>query len=105
TDSYRTRRPNEPIDAAADVLDPSPNPEDEAVAADGERSVLALLARLVPRQARILELRLAGLTGPEIAQVLGCSLAAVKIGQIRGYARLREIVGEPTREEGRYGAR
>ena len=65
------------------------------VVAEGERSVQALLARLVPRQARILELRLAGLTGPEIARVLGCSLAAVKIGQVRGYARLREIVSEP----------
>jgi RNA polymerase sigma-70 factor (ECF subfamily) len=95
TDSYRARRPDEPFDAAADVLDPAPNLEDAAVVAEGERSVQALLARLVPRQARILELRLAGLTGPEIARVLGCSLAAVKIGQVRGYARLREIVGEP----------
>jgi DNA-directed RNA polymerase specialized sigma24 family protein len=58
----------------------------------------------VPKQARILELRLAGLTSPEIAQVLGCSLASVKIGQIRGYARLREIVGE-SGGEGRDGAR
>jgi DNA-directed RNA polymerase specialized sigma24 family protein len=49
-------------------------------------------------------LRLAGLTSPEIAQVLGCSLASVKIGQIRGYARLREIVGE-SGGEGRDGAR
>jgi RNA polymerase sigma-70 factor (ECF subfamily) len=94
TDSYRARRPDEPIEAAAEVFDPAPDLADAAVVADGDRSVQALLARLVPRQARILELRLAGLTGPEIAQVLGCSLAAVKIGQVRGYARLREIVGE-----------
>jgi RNA polymerase sigma-70 factor (ECF subfamily) len=94
TDSYRARRPDEPIEAAAEVLDPAPDLEDAAVVADGDRSVQALLARLVPRQARILELRLAGLTGPEIAQVLGCSLAVVKIGQVRGYARLREIVGK-----------
>ena len=105
TDSYRARRPDEQIEAAADVFDPAPNPEDAAVVAEGERSVHALLARLVPKQARILELRLAGLTGPEIAQVLGCSLAAVKIGQVRGYARLREIVDEPGRGGGRHGAR
>ncbi len=60
---------------------------------------------LVPRQARILELRLAGLTGPEIVEVLGCSLAAVKIGQVRGYARLREIVGSPEDGRDRYESR
>jgi hypothetical protein len=25
--------------------------------------------------------------------VLGCSLASVKIGQVRGYGRLRELIG------------
>ena len=60
--------------------------------AEGQRSVEALLSRVTPQQARILELRLAGLTGPEIAEVLDCSLAAVKIGQVRGYGRLREIL-------------
>jgi RNA polymerase sigma-70 factor, ECF subfamily len=104
-DSYRARRPDEPIEAAASVLDPAPDLEDAAVVADGDRSVQALLARLVPQQARILELRLAGLTGPEIAQVLGCSLAIVKIGQVRGYARLREIVGETGKGDGRHDAR
>ena len=94
TDSYRARRPDEPLEAAVDLRDPALNPEDAALVADGDRSVHVLLARLVPRQARILELRLAGLTGPEIAEVLGCSLAAVKIGQVRAYDRLRAIVGE-----------
>jgi RNA polymerase sigma-70 factor (ECF subfamily) len=94
TDGYRARHPDEPIEAADGIFDPAPNPEDAAIVADGERSVHALLTRLAPRQARILELRLAGLTGPEIADVLGCSLANVKIGQVRGYARLREIIDE-----------
>jgi RNA polymerase sigma-70 factor (ECF subfamily) len=94
TDTYRARRPDEPLDAAAGMRDPALSPEDAALVVDGERAVHALLAHLVPRQARILELRLAGLTGPEIAEVLGCSLAAVKVGQVRAYDRLREIVGE-----------
>src|SRR5688500_4463082 len=50
TGSYRTRRPDEPLDAAVDLRDPALNPEDAALVADGERSVHALLARLVPRQ-------------------------------------------------------
>ena len=92
TDSYRTHRPQEPIEAAAWLLDPEPSPEERAMLAEGQRSVEALLSRVTPQQARILELRLAGLTGPEIAEVLDCSLAAVKIGQVRGYGRLREIL-------------
>jgi RNA polymerase sigma-70 factor (ECF subfamily) len=92
SDSYRAYRPEEPIDVAAGMYDPDPSPEDRALSAEGERSVQALLGRVTPQQARILELRLAGLTGPEIAQVLGCSLAAVKIGQVRGYSRLREFL-------------
>jgi RNA polymerase sigma-70 factor (ECF subfamily) len=101
TDSYRGRHIDEPIESAASLLDSAPGPEDRAVAAEGERSVQALLVNLTPQQARIIELRLAGLTGPEIAQVLGCSLASVKIGQVRGYGRLREVLGESAREGGR----
>ena len=96
TDSYRLHRdPQEPIEAAAVYSGPGAVPEDRAVIADGERSRGHALLNSTPQQARILELRLAGLTGPEIAQVLGCSLASVKIGQVRGYGRLREILGGP----------
>jgi RNA polymerase sigma-70 factor, ECF subfamily len=93
TDSYRARHVDEPIESALSLLDLAPGPEERAVLADGNRSVRTLLARLTPQQARIIELRLAGLTGPEIARVLGCSLASVKIGQLRGYSRLRDIIG------------
>ena len=92
TDSYRGRHVDVPLELAALLLDSAPGPEEQAVLADGDCSVRALLAQLSPQQARIIELRLAGLTGPEIARVLGCSLASVKIGQFRGYNRLREII-------------
>jgi DNA-binding NarL/FixJ family response regulator len=46
-------------------------------------------SQLPPDQRQILELRLAGLTGPEIAAALGRSLGAVKIAQVRAFARLR----------------
>ena len=82
------------------MLDPDPSPEERAVHADEERTVHALLSRVTPQQARILELRLAGLTGPEIAEVLECSLAAVKIGQVRGYSRLRQILAGAPNQEG-----
>ena len=57
TDSYRTHRPQEPIEAAAWLLDPEPSPEERAMLAEGQRSVEALLSRVTPQQARILELR------------------------------------------------
>jgi RNA polymerase sigma-70 factor (ECF subfamily) len=52
-----------------------------------------LLRQLPPEQARIVELRLAGLTGVEIALVLGRTPNAVKVAQYRAYSRLRALVG------------
>jgi RNA polymerase sigma-70 factor (ECF subfamily) len=91
-DHYRARRQTLRLAAAADVVDPAPSPESLSLDRDTIRS---LLDRLTADQARILELRLAGLTGPEIAAVLGKSPAAVKVAQFRAYARLRELIGEP----------
>jgi RNA polymerase sigma-70 factor, ECF subfamily len=105
TDSYRARRPSAPLEEGGEVVDPTPTPEEFALAAEGDRAARALLARLSPDQARVLELRLAGLTGPEIARVLGRSLASVKIAQVRGYARLRQLLGATSRAEVRDGDR
>ena len=93
-DPYRTRRPTLDLAAAVEVSDPA-RAERHSLEDDELRS---LLARLPADQARILELRLAGLTGPEIAQVLGKSLSAVKVAQFRAYARLRELLGPPVGE-------
>lgn len=94
-DSYRARRPTEPLHVAADVRDAAPGPEEVALAADETRSVAALLAQLSPAQRDVVALRLAGLTGPEIARVLDRSLASVKILQVRAYARLRGLLAAP----------
>ena len=51
-----------------------------------------MLAQLTPRSARVLELRLAGFPSQEIADVLSCSVDAVKQAQFRGYSRLRELI-------------
>jgi RNA polymerase sigma-70 factor (ECF subfamily) len=101
TDIYRAGRPHAVIEAVTHLPDPDLSPEDLALLADGERSVRALLSQITPQQARIVELRLAGLTGPEIAEILNCSLASVKIAQVRGYGRLREIIGTERLAEGR----
>ncbi len=55
--------------------------------------VQMLLAALPDEQRHVVALRLAGLSGPEIAAVLGRHPAAVKSTQFRAYTRLRRLLG------------
>ncbi len=89
TDDLRARRSVAPIAAAAHIPARGPSPEETVLTNEAACTVRALLARLPADQRQILELRLAGLTGPEIAAVLGRSLVAIKIAQVRAFARLR----------------
>ncbi|CAA9547393.1 MAG: RNA polymerase ECF-type sigma factor [uncultured Thermomicrobiales bacterium] len=100
-DAHRRRRPALALDSVAEPTDAAPSPEDHALAAEETRSVQAVLARLPPDQRRVVELRLAGLTGPEIARVLGKRPGAVKSAQFRAYGRLRRLLGGPDHEETR----
>ncbi len=101
-DTVRSRRFHLGIDAAVHVPDSQPLPEDEVVAHDQQRALFAALRTLTPDQRHVVELRLAGLTSPEIAAVLGTTPGAVKASQHRAYARLRtalageHIFGDPT---------
>ena len=88
-DDLRARRPVAPMAAAAHVAAADPSPEEVVLTNEAGCVVRARLALLPPDQRQILELRLAGLTGPEIAAALGRSLGAVKIAQVRAFARLR----------------
>ena len=99
-DSYRAWHPASPLEVAVGLPDRGASPEEQALAADGERSVLRLLAQLPPDQRRVVELRLAGLTGREVAAVLGKSLPAGKSAQVRAYARLRDLLGVPAGAHG-----
>src|SRR5215218_935797 len=99
-DDLRARRMVAVLDAAAEVPDRGPTPEEVIMAADASSSVVRLLDRVPASQRRVVELRLAGLTGREVAAVLGCSLAAVKIAQVRAYSRLRGLLAGSVRETG-----
>ena len=100
TDDLRARRVVAELDAAAEVPDRGLTPEEVIMAADANSSVVRLLDCLPAGQRRVVELRLAGLTGREVAAVLGCSLASVKIAQVRAYSRLRGLLSGPVRETG-----
>ncbi len=92
---HRARRPVRPLDDALEVPDAAlgGSPESAAIAAEERSALSAALTQLTSDQRHAVELRLAGLTGPEIAQVLGRSHAAVKMLQLRAVDRLREHMG------------
>lgn len=91
TDRYRAARPTEPLETAAAVPEPEASPEELVLASESAERVTKLLANLSADQRRVLELRVAGLTGREIAGVLGRSHGSVRMIQVRAAARLREL--------------
>ncbi len=100
---YRDRRPTSPLADADLLIDPDPTPDEQAIAAERREILLGSIARLSDDQRRVVELRLAGLSGPEIAAVLGRSHGAIKMMQFRAIDRLRTLLAdrlgaEPTTE-------
>lgn len=97
TDALRGRARVGARSTAPPVHDDRPDtgrlPEELALDREGEDRVQSLIAALSQDQRQIVELRLAGLTGAEIATVLGRSHGAIRIAQLRAYRRLREVIG------------
>ncbi len=83
------RHRDRPLDERLDWVDPTPSPEETALAMDDHRRLYLLLAELPPEQRELLELRLAGLTAVEIARVLGRSHDAIRAAESRAVKRLR----------------
>lgn len=102
TDIYRSSRPIWPLSLVADLLDRRPGVEEE-VLDHIERDELYLLLRRLPMgQRQVMELRLAGLSSAETAEILGRSLGSVKIAQVRSVQKLRSLMGislEPSATE------
>ncbi|HVL23142.1 MAG TPA: sigma-70 family RNA polymerase sigma factor [Thermomicrobiales bacterium] len=104
-DAHRKHRPHQSLDAPGEVAalvtrlrDPARSPEEIAIAAADARAIRATLTRLPDRQREIVELRLAELTGEEIAEALGMSLSAVKSAQFRAFGTLRAALCPPLEE-------
>ncbi len=94
-DTYRSHRDIASLDLSGRIHlieDAAPGPERIALQDDLRHAFRAALAELTDGQREVVELRLAGLTGPEIADVLGMKLAAVKSTQFRAYRRLRDFL-------------
>lgn len=77
-----------------DFVDPAPSPDELATATLAADRLEIALAALPSDQRRVLELRLSGLSSPEVARVLGRSPTAVRSLQFRAVERLRRLLAE-----------
>ena len=76
------------------VIAGAEDPEELAITRLEGSRVLAALGQLSPDQREVLLLRMAaGLTAPEVAEILGKTTGAVKSLQFRGLASLARILG------------
>lgn len=89
----KKRRPERSLDAESTI--------EPAVAAlgaarvDAQRTLARVLGELPPDQREVIELHwFDGLEFPEVAQVVGASVSAVKVRAHRGYVRLRQALGD-----------
>lgn len=98
--AFRAARPEASLESAWDLPDPVSLLEDTVIAADERDRLLEALRRLPEDQRRVAELRMGGLTGPEIAHLLNRSHGAIKMLQLRAYASLRDLLADTARNEG-----
>ncbi|MGC4105123.1 MAG: sigma-70 family RNA polymerase sigma factor [Thermomicrobiales bacterium] len=90
------RRPMRPLAPDWEMADPAALPDDRVVADEAAQELHAALATLTDDQRTILHLRLAGLSAPEIAQVLGRTPQAIKSTQFRAITQLRKQLHAPS---------
>lgn len=92
-DTFRARRPAETLEKALAVSDPGASPEARVIATLDREWLEAAIAGLPEGERQVLELRRAGLSGQEIARVLGISHDAAKKRQSRAMDRIRDQHG------------
>ncbi len=95
-------RPHDPIDGI-DLVEEGPTRADYVIANERRRLFGRPVRRLTPDQQQVIHLRLAGLSGAEIADVMDKSPGAVRIIQHRAIKELRRLMGllEADRTESR----
>jgi RNA polymerase sigma-70 factor (ECF subfamily) len=91
-DMQRASRPLVELEHAELVKDPAMSPEDSALQRDDQQRLWRALDQLTDEQREVLELRLAGLTGQQIADSTRRSLSATKSIQFRALSRLRTVL-------------
>lgn len=92
TDRYRRRRDEVDLDTTMDLPSMAMGPEETAIGRSDAAMLRWAIDQLKPDQARVVELRLAGLDGPEIREVLQRSRSWVDTTQYRALIALRRLL-------------
>ena len=101
----RSMRPQEDLAEANHLVATGQTPEQAVIAAISRRALLDAIARLSSDQREAIELRMAGLTGVQIAEVMRRSHDSVRMLQRRAIERLRQdLAAFAETKEGRHGA-
>jgi RNA polymerase sigma-70 factor (ECF subfamily) len=88
-DHYRAAKPTTTIDFADEIEDHAPGPDEQAIRSDDVARLDAAIATLPELRRHVIELRLAGLTSPEIARILERSPDWVRTTQRRAVLQLQ----------------
>ena len=91
---------NASLDVVAEVADPGISPEEQALGALDRGALLEAIEQLPRDQRRVIELRIAGLKGREIALELGRSHEAVRMLQHRALDHLTAALLSPDHSRG-----
>jgi RNA polymerase sigma-70 factor (ECF subfamily) len=89
------------IDAARQIADPGPSPEQTATSRELQHALTHAIDRLEPAQREVLVLRdVEGLSAPEVAEILGLSVDAVKSRLHRARVAVRHGLAPVLRSPG-----
>ncbi|MFN8592153.1 MAG: sigma-70 family RNA polymerase sigma factor [Thermomicrobiales bacterium] len=98
-DRQRAATSTAPLSLLLETPAPGPSLEDQAATNDRRRAVAEAVQQLPDEQRAVVELRLAGLTGPEVAAALGRSHDSVRTTQRRALAQVRVLLGLGAKHE------
>ncbi|MGI8483836.1 MAG: sigma-70 family RNA polymerase sigma factor, partial [Thermomicrobiales bacterium] len=96
-DTHRRKRPL-PLADGWEGIDADPLPDERAISMEASQQLHAAIVDLTADQQAVMHLRMAGLTGVEIAEVLNRTPQAVKSIQFRAISQLRKILGNEEEE-------
>lgn len=99
-DHFRAVKPTSSIELAGELVDRSPGPEVQVVQFDEADRLRLAIAELPDPRRQVIELRLAGLTSPEIAEALGRSPEWVRTTQRRAVLQLQTALTIEPHPEG-----
>jgi RNA polymerase sigma-70 factor (ECF subfamily) len=92
-DAYRRQEPVASLSDVDERIDLDPSPEETALAKETSTTIWSHVSLLPADQRQVIELRLAGLTGAEIAEAMGRSRLSIKMLQFRAISALRRRLG------------